>query len=153
MEAQTHFDLEGFKYTFSKLFDLIPVKLIVAQLFLGLSWAFDGKVQIIATIYALIIFDTFTGIWAAIKRKDVSSRAFYRVVTKTVAYSIMAVVGRLVDKNIPLPVAGPIIDAFLVTTEAVSILENFGKIGIPVPMFLINKLKSFYIDKEKQETK
>ena len=151
MEAQSHLDYEGLKHVFSKLLDMIPMKIIIATLFTGISWVFDGKVQILATIYILIFLDTFTGVWFAVRQKSVSSRGFYRVITKCFAYFIMIVVGRLVDKNIPLPLASPIIDAFLVTTEAVSILENLGKLQFPIPMALITKLKSFYENKKEEK--
>lgn len=151
MEAQSHLDYEGLKHVFSKLLDMIPMKIIIATLFTGISWVFDGKVQILATIYILIFLDTFTGVWFAVRQKTVSSRGFYRVITKCFAYFIMIVVGRLVDKNIPLPLAAPIIDAFLVTTEAVSILENLGKLQFPIPMALITKLKSFYENKKEEK--
>ena len=41
-------------------------------------------------------------------------------------------------------------DAFLVTTEAVSILENFAKMGYPTPTLLINKLKALFKDEEEK---
>ena len=151
MEAKSHFDIEGLKHVFSKLLDMVPIKIIIANIFIGISWIFDGKVEILATIYILIFLDTFTGVWYASREKQVSSRGFYRVVTKCFAYFIMIVVGRLVDKNIPLPLAAPIIDAFLVTTEAVSILENLGKLKFPIPMALIGKLKSFYENKKEEK--
>lgn len=144
MEAKSHIDVEGVKNIFEKLTEFALLKWLVANFFVLLAWSFNGKVEVLATIYILIALDTVTGVWIAAKKNEVSSRGFYRVVTKCFVYFIMLLVGRLVDKNIPLPIAAPILDAFLVTTEAVSILENFSKLGFPVPTILVNKLKAFY---------
>ena len=63
----------------------------------------------------------------------------------------MLATARLVDKQLPVHIASPIIDAFLSTTEAVSIFENLAKLGFPVPIILINKLKVFYENKQEDK--
>lgn len=130
-----------------RLFDYVEVKLLLAHFFVFLSWSFDGKTQIIYTVYSLIALDTVTGIWAVFRIegvKGLSSRKFFRAPMKFVVYLTFLYVSRAVDKGLPVNLAAPIMDAFLVTTEAVSILENFSKLGYPVPTFLISKLKSYF---------
>jgi toxin secretion/phage lysis holin len=149
MEAKNpHFDIEAVKHVVSQLFDHFSIKGIISLIFLLVSWVFDGKVESLAIIYLLIFIDTFTGLQVAIQQKNISSNKFYRVVTKCAAYFTMMMVSRLVDKTLPLAFASPIMDSFLVTTEAFSILENFSKLGYPVPTILVNKLKSYYEKKE-----
>lgn len=145
MEAKNpHFDIEALKHILFQLVENFHIKGLFSLIFLILSWIFEGKVEILAIIYILIFIDTFTGLQVAMRQKVVSSNKFYRVVTKCAAYFTMMMVSRLVDKTIPLPFAAPIMDSFLVTTEAFSILENFDKLGFPVPTILVNKLKSYY---------
>jgi len=60
----------------------------------------------------------------------------------------MLIVGRLVDKTYQVAWVSAIIDGFIATTEAISILENISKLGYPVPLFLVTKLKAFYEKKE-----
>jgi toxin secretion/phage lysis holin len=130
-----------------KILDHWQLKLIVAYIFTGISWAFDGKVEILYVVYSLIAIDTFTGVWAVIRLdgiKGISSKAFFRSPKKFLVYLIMMYVSRMVDRGLPVHIASPIMDAFLVTTEGVSILENFAKLGYPVPVFLISKLKALY---------
>lgn len=139
--------MQNMKSILTKLFSQIEIKLILAQIFMFLSWSFDGKVQIIYTVYSLIAIDTVTGLWAVIKLEGlsgVSSRKFFRAPAKFTVYLVFLYVSRMVDRGLPLNLAAPIMDAFLVTTEAVSILENFAKLGYPVPTFLITKLKEIY---------
>lgn len=136
------------KEILSKLLQYPYIKVVVAQLFLLLAWTFNGEYQILGAVYTLILIDTVTGVIIASKNKEVSSRGFFRSPTKCLVYFTMLMVSRLVDKSLPLKVASPIMDAFLVTTEAVSILENLSKLGYPVPTFLVNKLKTFYEQKQ-----
>jgi len=132
----------------SKLLQYPYVKVIIAEVFIFLSWTFDGGTHILAVVYTLILIDTVTGIIIAAKNKEISSKGFFRSPKKCLVYFTMLIVSRLVDKSLPLKIASPIMDAFLVTTEAVSILENLSKLGYPVPTFLVNKLKTFYEQKQ-----
>ena len=124
------------------------LKLIVAEIFMFWSWCFEGKTQIVFAVYLLILIDTVTGVIYAVRTKNVNSRDFSRSPMKCLIYFIMLLVSRIVDRTLPIPLASPIMDAFLVTTESVSILENFSKLGYPVPTFLVNKLKPFYETKQ-----
>lgn len=127
-----------------KLLENPDLKMVVAAFFTYLANQFDGKVEIVWTIFALIIIDTLTGTWIAFKNNEISSRGFGRSPRKLFAYLTMLLVSRYVDQHLPVKIASPVMDAFLVTTEAVSILENFAKLGYPVPMFLVKRLKNFY---------
>jgi phage-related holin len=155
MEKNTHFDIEQFRHVFEKIGEFFHLKLFFAITFTFLSWSFDGSVEIIITIFALIVFDTITGTSIAIRNKLLSnkglytgdpkyifsSRGIYRGPAKVLVYFIMILVSRLVDKHIVPHVASPMMDAFLVSTEGYSILENFAKMGFSVPTTLIGKLK------------
>lgn len=155
MERNTHFDINQFQHVFEKLGEFFHLKLFFAITFTFLSWSFDGSVEIIVTIFTLIAFDTLTGTGIAIRNKLLSnkglflgpsekvfsSRGLYRGPVKVVVYFTMILVSRLVDKHIVPHVASPMMDAFLVSTEGYSILENFAKMGFSVPTTLIGKLK------------
>lgn len=136
--------LESIKDVLIKLQDQAPLKMFVGIILTMLSWVFKGDVEIVIVIYTLIFFDTFTGVWIALNNHSVSSRGFFRSPVKCMVYFMMIIISRLVDKTLPITIASPVMDAFLVTTEAVSILENLSKLGFPVPTFLIKRLKTFY---------
>lgn len=112
--------------------------------FLGCSytWIFDNP-NILIAVYILIIFDTITGLFKAIKRKEVSSSSFFRVLIKCLVYFVLIITGRLVDKIVPVNFASSIIESFLVVTEALSVIENLNHLGFPVPIQLVNILKHF----------
>lgn len=146
MSLNSHFDVSMIGSVCSKIVEFFHIKAIMACLMVGFAWVFGGDYQILISIYALILIDTGTGLWYAAKQKKVSSRGFYRVAVKCLVYFTMLVMARIVDKHAPLsiPFAATIMESFLVGTEAFSILENFSKLGFPVPTKLVKMLKIYY---------
>jgi phage-related holin len=156
------FEMSQLRHVFEKLGEFFHMKLFFAYLFTLLSWIFDGSLEIVVTIFLLILIDTFTGTLIALRNKRLfskglysgpeagifSSRGMYRGPLKLTVYFIFILVSRLVDKHIPLPFASPMIDTFIVTTESYSIFENFGKMGFAAPTALIEKLKNLSLKKE-----
>lgn len=139
-----HITLEGLRNVVLKLADHLGIKIFVAYIFLALSWTFDGKVEVIFALLTLFIIDAITGTLVALKQKSFSSRGVFRTPVKFFVYFLMLIVSRMADKALPVPVLSPVMDSFLVITESVSILENIYKLGFPVPLFLVTKLKAYY---------
>jgi len=151
----SHFDLTQIQHVFERLGEFFPYKMILSLIFVFFSWSFDGKIEIMYTIFTLIVIDTLTGTAIAIKNKWLfnkglyngeigkifSSRGIYKGPVKVVVYFLMILVSRLVDKHIAPQWASPAMDAFLVSTEGYSILENFAIMGYSVPTTIISKLK------------
>lgn len=140
---QSHFDIDYGNHVIQQIFSAATIKSIFAFFLLGFSWVFDGGKEILYTIYLLILLDTILGCWLALRKNEINSRGFYTVTIKCFIYFIMIVVSRLVDKHLPIQMAAPIMDSFLVGTEAISILENIGALGFAVPTALLKKLKNF----------
>jgi toxin secretion/phage lysis holin len=141
---KTHFDIEMVKHTFTRIVDMLPLKAIAAIFGVIGSWIFNGETQILVSVYVLILLDTTTGAAYAAKTKTISSRGIYRTAVKCLVYFVMLTVGRIVDKHAPIQFAAPIMDSFLVMTEALSILENLAKLGFPVPTKLMQKLHVYW---------
>lgn len=153
--GKTHLDIEQLRHVFEKLGEFFHFKMFFAMCFIFLSWSFDGSIEIMITLFTLIIIDTITGTGIAIRNKILfskdlyigdpkgifTSRGLYRGPIKLIVYFTMILVSRLVDKHITPQFASPLIDTFLVSTEGYSILENFAKMGFGIPMSLIDKLK------------
>jgi len=140
MSFLNHMSVATHKSIISKILSMNLVKGIGA---FGLSvygtLFHDNKILI--AVYLLIIMDTTLGLLAACKNEQASSSAFFRVLIKILVYFIMIVTGRVVDQVIPIAFASSIIESFLVMTEALSILENSSKLGIPIPIKLVKMLK------------
>lgn len=97
----------------------------------------------------LIILDTFTGIFTAIKYKRFSSTGLRKATKKIITYALCMITTRLLETIlIPLVTTNmlsQVITAFLAITESVSIIENLILLGVPVPsnilLVLIKTLK------------
>lgn len=141
----SRFSFYDLKIVLFKISDFFYLKTFVASVFMALSWAFNGKTEILIVIYSLVVIDTLTALWAVLRNdgwRGLSSRKSFRGAGKFIVYLVFLYVTRMIDKTLPIAIASPIMDAFLVMTEAVSILENFEKLGYPAPVLLINKLKA-----------
>lgn len=141
---KTHFDVESFIKILKGIFvDNVIIKNFFAFVALYFAWVFDANLKVLLSVYLLICFDALTGVLVALKEKTISSRGFYRSAVKCVVYFIMLLVGRIVDKQTPIQLAAPILDTYLIITEAISILENISKLGFPVPKKIVEKLNIF----------
>ncbi|WP_291634218.1 phage holin family protein [Clostridium sp.] len=138
----------------------------------GVSWILGSiseiftSMQISYTILLLlIILDTLTGIFTAIKYKRFSSIGLRKSTKKIITYSLCMITIRLLeiilDPIIITTMLSQIIIAFLAITESVSILENLSLLGLPIPAtiipLLISNLKipvlNAILDKSKEKTK
>lgn len=143
MANEVHFNWHMIEKFFLKVHDFFHIKLLIGLFSTGLCYAFDCNFAILWTMLALVLIDTVTGLAYAVKIGEVRSRGFYRVAVKLTMYFIMILVAKLVDKNIPLDFASSMLKSFLVITEAISIFENIGRLGFPVPTSLLSKLGEF----------
>ncbi len=102
---------------------------------------------LLAVAIALVL-DTITGFMAAwVTHALISSRAFARVLVKVVGYGSCVMIGSIITQNIPgvadfrgATVAG--ILTLILLTESISVLENVAKMGVPLPLGLLKRLRS-----------
>lgn len=137
----THLDSEYIQTALSRVTELPFIKLILSVMSVGVAWIFNGDLHALYAITALVTLDTITGFMCGVKAKDIDSRVFYRVAVKFTVYVVMIVSGRVADKVMVKPIIAPMLDTFLIITELISILENCGNLGVPVPEFITDRLK------------
>ncbi len=117
------------------------LKTLLLIIVLPLHWMFGNSVQAVATVFCLICIDSVTGFIKAGKKDQLSSRGFFRAATKLIVYMLLMSAGALVDKVLPVSFACPMMVIFLAVTESISIMENAGEAGFPVPTALLKRLK------------
>lgn len=98
-------------------------------------------------LYALVIFvvlDYITGICAAIQAKHLSSNIGAKGIAKKVAIFLVISVAHVADQYLvdSTDVLRSMTTLFYLSNEGISIFENIGKIGIPLPGKLNNLLSS-----------
>ena len=108
----------------------------------------------LTVLIAVMIVDYFTGMASAKVTGELNSRIGIVGIIKKVGYLALIAVGMVVDYIIGSALInvgveaqqsywfGMIITIWLIINELISILENLGEIGVPLPEFLVNAVKS-----------
>lgn len=107
-----------------------------------IDWVFGSKKEVLVIIGMLVLLDSVTGVMKAYKKCRISSASFFRTAIKCFVYFILLTTGACVDKTTPFPFALVTMATYLSITEAISIIENLGAMGYPVPKVLIGRLKA-----------
>ncbi len=121
---------------------------------LGALAAYAGVLLAPLCVLAVVmVLDYATGIAAAWSCKLLSSRVGVKGIVKKVAYLALVAVGMVVDYLISSALLrvgvdiqinycfGMMISVWLIINELLSILENLGKLGIPLPDFLLKAIE------------
>lgn len=94
---------------------------------------FDGFLQ---CLIAFVVMDYFTGVLCALQNKKLSSARGFRGILKKILIFMVVGMGHLLDLTLlggagaPLRVA---MIGFYLSNEGLSILENLGRLGVPLP--------------------
>lgn len=117
----------------------------------GFLW---GKAD--GLLYALIAFmvlDYVTGVIVAILRKTLNSEIGFTGIAKKVLILTLVAVGHILDVHVlgGGAVCRSAVIGFYLANEGISILENAGNIGIPLPKKLIAVLQQLKKDNDKEE--
>ena len=123
-----------------------------------LSWLFGGWSTVLAVLLACLALDYVTGlIVAGIFHKSpktanggLESRAGWKGLLRKVATLIMVALAHFVDVLVgTVYIRDAVVMAFCVN-EMLSLLENFGLMGLPIPKALANAVELL---RKKEETK
>lgn len=110
---------------------------VVATLATFLFGVFDPSLQILATF---IIMDFATGVLFALYSGELSSKLGYRGLIRKCGIMFVIIIAQLLDVLTGQPLFRIPIVYFFIAIEGVSILENLGKMGVPIPAILLDKL-------------
>lgn len=113
----------------------------------GFLW---GKAD--GLLYALIAFmaiDYISGVIVAVVRHELSSEVGFKGIAKKVLILALVAVGHILDVHVlgGGAVCRSAVIGFYLANEGISILENAGELGLPLPKKLIAVLKQLK-DKE-----
>ena len=101
-----------------------------------ITYLFGGWTALIHILVAFVVIDYVTGVLAAGVNGKIDSSVGMRGVAKKVFIFVIVACGHLVDGAMG---TADIVDAaiyFYIANELISILENAGEIGLPVPDIL-----------------
>ena len=80
--------------------------------------------------------DIFTGILSGIYHKSINSNKSYQGAIKKVGIYMMVGIACLLDDYLGSELARSAVIGYFIATEGISILENWGKMGLPLPQIL-----------------
>ena len=117
-------------YTLLKIYGFSGVLGFLSKIFTSMQTSY-------IILLVLIILDTFTGIYTAIKYKRFSSVGLRKSTKKIITYTLSIITVKLLetilDPIVTTIMLSQIVIAFLAITEGISILENLTLLGVPIP--------------------
>lgn len=127
----------------------------IAAFFAGMASFLWGGVD--GLLYALIVFmilDYTTGVIVAVTKHELSSEIGFKGIAKKVLVMALVAVGHILDEHI---LGGgafcrSAVIGFYIANEGISILENAGELGIPLPKKLIAVLKQLKSKDDDEES-
>ncbi|WP_373482670.1 holin family protein [Acetobacterium sp.] len=116
-----------------KISEISLVFALVGGLLGQMLGGYDGFLQ---CLIAFVVMDYLTGFLAAAQQKRLSSAQGFRGILKKILIFMVVGIGHLLDITLlggagaPLRVA---MIGFYLANEGLSILENLGRLGVPLP--------------------
>jgi len=111
------------------------IQLIIAAIGGWLGWFLGGADGFLYALIAFVAIDYITGVMCAIVDHRLSSEVGFKGICKKVLIFMMVGIGNIIDVQV-LGQAGVLRTAvifFYLSNEGVSMLENAGHLGLPIP--------------------
>lgn len=129
------------------------VQLAFAAIGGWLGWFLGGCDGLLYALIAFIVADYITGVMCAIVDKKLSSEVGFQGIFKKVLIFLLVSVANILDAQVIG--AGCVLRSavifFYISNEGVSLLENAGHLGLPIPAKLKNVLEQLHDRSENTE--
>ena len=107
-------------------------------------------------LYALIAFviaDYVTGVMCAVSDKQLSSEVGFKGICRKVLIFVLVGMANILDMHVIGTgcVLRTAVLFFYISNEGVSVLENAGHLGLPIPARLLNVLEQLHEDAEQED--
>jgi toxin secretion/phage lysis holin len=129
------------------------IQIVFAAIGGGIGWFLGGADGFLYALIAFVVIDYITGVMCAIVDKNLSSEVGFKGICKKVLIFILVGVGNIIDVQV-LGEAGVLRTAvifFYLSNEGVSLLENAGHLGLPIPAKLKAVLEQLHDRSEKED--
>lgn len=129
------------------------IKTILALGATTLHFLFGGWSLPLQILVAVVTIDYITGLGAAFVGKRLDSRIGGRGIVKKVGYFVLVALAHLIDRGTGM--SAPVLQTatiwYLIANEGLSITENLGEIGVPIPKSLQEALRRLRSDEQPKE--
>lgn len=129
------------------------IQLIFAAVGGWLGWFLGGCDGLLFALVAFVVIDYITGIMCAVVDKKLSSAVGFKGIFKKVLIFALVGVGHILDTRVigTGSVLRTAVIFFYLSNEGISLLENAGHLGLPIPKKLKSILEQLHDRSEKEE--
>ena len=118
-----------------------------------LGWFLGGADGFLYALIAFVVIDYITGVMCAIVDKNLSSEIGFKGICRKVLIFTLVGIGNILDVYVLQDghVMRMAVIFFYLSNEGVSLLENAGHLGLPIPTKLKEVLEQLHDRSEKEE--
>lgn len=129
------------------------IQLVLAAVGGWLGWFLGGCDGLLYALIAFVVVDYITGIMCAVVDKKLSSAVGFKGIFKKVLIFTLVGIANILDVNVigTGSVLRTAIIFFYISNEGVSLLENAGHLGLPIPAKLKAVLEQLHDRAEKED--
>ena len=125
------------------------INFISGTVLAGASYLLGGWDAALQTLVIVMVLDYITGICKAIKQKKLNSKAGLLGIVKKFGYLVIVALAVVIDHVTgETGVVRTLVIYFFVANDGLSILENWGAIGLPLPKKLFEVLEQLKSDND-----
>lgn len=106
-----------------------------------LSFVFGELTPALLVLIALMVIDFCTGLLHAVIERRLNSKTCARGIMKKIFILALVAVAHLIDISLSKAVCMGVVEFFYIANESMSIIENAGRAGLPVPKKLTEVLE------------
>ena len=129
------------------------IQLVFAVIGGWLGWFLGECDGLMYALIAFVIADYVTGVMCAVSDKRLSSEVGFKGICRKVLIFILVGMANILDMHVIGTgcVLRTAVLFFYISNEGVSVLENAGHLGLPIPARLLNVLEQLHEDAEQED--
>ncbi|WP_435645034.1 phage holin family protein [Butyricicoccus porcorum] len=128
------------------------IQLVFAVIGGWLGWFLGECDGLMYALIAFVIADYVTGVMCAVSDKQLSSEVGFKGICRKVLIFVLVGMANILDMHVIGTgcVVRTAVLFFYISNEGVSVLENAGHLGLPVPAKLLDVLEQLHEDAEQE---
>ena len=129
------------------------IQLLFAIIGGWLGWFLGECDGLMYALIAFVIADYVTGVMCAVSDKRLSSKVGFKGICRKVLIFVLVGMANILDMHVIGTgcVLRTAVLFFYISNEGVSVLENAGHLGLPIPARLLNVLEQLHEDAEQED--
>ena len=129
------------------------IQLVFAVIGGWLGWFLGECDGLMYALIAFVIADYVTGVMCAVSDRRLSSEVGFKGICRKVLIFVLVGMANILDMHVIGTgcVLRTAVLFFYISNEGVSVLENAGHLGLPIPARLLNVLEQLHEDAEQED--